>query len=552
MKNPAAPRNSLAVAARMLVFLRPLRHIMAATITLGSLSSLTVIAIPILAGSALLGTAGFPGIAPGTAALIIPLLVIARGLLRYGEQLSGHYIAFKLLAHIRDRVFAALRGLAPAKLEGREKGNLIAVITGDIELLEVFYAHTIAPAAIALIVCGAMLGFTASFHPLSALPLLGGYLLTAVIIPRIMGRRGSETARDFRRDFGALNTLALDNLRGLGEIIQYGQEAERTALLGGKSAALEEQQGRLKKNEGLTRALCDTVILLTGSLTLITGLFLWRRGLMGPEGVMLTTIAALSGFGPALALGGLSGSLVHTFAAAERVLALLDEEPLVPEQREGGDARPGAVEADRVSFAYTPGEPVLTELSLTAPEGRLLGIRGRSGCGKSTLLKLIMRFRDPDGGTLSIGGRDIRTLNTRSLRKLQGYVTQEAALFRTTIAENIGIARAGATEAEIIDAAKKASLHGFVSALPRGYDTEVGELGETLSGGEQQRIGLARAFLHDGDLLLLDEPTSNLDSLNEGIILKAIKEQSEKKTVILVSHRQSTLGIAEKIINLDE
>jgi ATP-binding cassette subfamily C protein len=544
-------KKTAPVAARMLVFLRPLRHIMGITIILGALSSLAVIAIPLLAGSAMLGAAGLSGIGTGAAAMAIPLLVLARGFLRYGEQLSGHYIAFKLLAHIRDRVFAALRRLAPAKLEGREKGNLIAVITGDIELLEVFYAHTIAPVAIAVIVCGTMLIFTASFHIVPALILLAGYLGAALIIPRFINRRGSETGRTYRRGVGALNTLMLDNLRGLGEIIQYGQETTRLNLLGEQSAALEGQLGRLKKDEGLTRGLCDTVILLTGTLVLLSGLFLWKHNLMSPAGAALTTIAALSSFGPAAALGGLSNSLVHTFAAAARVLALLDEEPLVQEQTAGEEALPGAVEARRVSFAYTPGSPpVLRDFSLTLPEGRVLGIRGKSGRGKSTLLKLIMRFRDTDSGAVLIGGRDVRGLNTQSLRRLQSYVTQEAVLFHTTIAENIRIAKPGASQAEVIAAAKKASLHDFVSALPKGYDTEVGELGETLSGGEQQRIGLARAFLHDGDLLLLDEPTSNLDSLNEGIILKAIKEQSGQKTVILVSHRRSTLGIAGELIDL--
>jgi ATP-binding cassette subfamily C protein len=544
----------------MLAFVRPLGNIMALTVILGSLSSLAVIAIPVLAGTVIMTAPGLPGAAAessgaiprATAGIVISLLVIARGLLRYGEQLSGHYIAFKLLAHIRDRVFAALRRLAPAKLEGREKGNLIAVITGDIELLEVFYAHTIAPAAITLIVCGAALFFTASFHIIPALLLLSGYLSVALIIPRFISRRGGETARTFRRNFGALHTLMLDNLRGLGEIIQYGQEGERLKLLGDKSAALEGQLRGLKKTEGLGRAFCGAAILLTGVLVLLAGLFLWRHNLIGAGGVVITTITALSSFGPALALGGLSNSLIHTFAAAERVLGLLDEEPLVPEQKDGEAARPGTLRTDRAGFSYTPGgPPVLRDLSLTVPQGRIFGIRGKSGCGKSTLLKLIMRFRDVDQGSITIAGRNLRSLNTQSLRRLQSYVTQEAVLFHTTIAENIRIAKPGATIDEVIAAAKQASLHDFVASLPKGYDTEVGELGETLSGGEQQRIGLARAFLHGGDLLLLDEPTSNLDSLNEGIILKAIKGQSERKTVILVSHRSSTLGITEELISLD-
>jgi ATP-binding cassette subfamily C protein len=535
------------VPRRMLAFVKPLWHIMAITIIMGSLAYAAVIAIPVLGAYALLGIAGLETV---NLQVILPamlILVLARGGLRYAEQLSGHYIAFRLLALIRDQVFAALRRLSPAKLETREKGNLISVITGDIELLEVFYAHTIAPVAIAALVSALTLGFTAAFHPLPALILLGGYLFVALAVPRFMSRLGGgDLGRLQRRDAGALNTLMLDNLRGLREILQYGAGEERMGRLAEKSRTLETRLRKLRRHEGINRVLCDAAILITGLLVFISGVLLQRHNLMDFSAVVLATITALSSFGPVAALGALSGSLIHTFASGERVLALLDEEPVIQEISGGAEARYGAIRADRVNFAYTETEPILRDLSLEIPRARIYGIRGKSGCGKSTLLRLIMRFWDTGSGSINIDGEDVRTLNTASLRKLQGFVTQETSLFHATIGENIKIARPEAAEEEVAAAAKKASLHDFVMTLPKGYNTEVGELGETLSGGERQRIGLARAFLHDADILLLDEPTSNLDSLNEAIILKAIKEGREKKIVLLVSHRQSTLGIAEK------
>jgi ATP-binding cassette subfamily C protein len=534
------------VPIRMLAFVRPLWHIMGVTILMGTLAYLAVIAIPVLGVYALLGLAGLEQVNLAIVIPVILLLALARGVLRYAEQLSGHYIAFKLLALIRDRVFAALRRLAPAKLETRGKGDLISVITGDIELLEVFYAHTIAPVVIAALTSALVLGFVASLHPLAALILLGGYLFTALAAPRIVSRLAGEGGKSYRNNLGALNTLMLDNLRGLREIRQYGVEEARIGQLGEKGRALEAQLRKLRNYEGISRILCEAAVFSTGLLVFLCGAVLLQRQALDFSALVLATVAALSSFGPVVALGALSNSLVHTFASGERVLALLDEEPAIREVTAGIDARYGGIQAGGVKFAYPGGAPVFRDLSLEIPPARIYGIQGKSGCGKSTLLRLIMRFWDVDSGSIGINGEDLRGLNTASLRKLQGFMTQETSLFHATIGENIAIARPEATEEELIAAAKKAALHDFVTTLPKGYDTEVGELGETLSGGERQRIGLARAFLHDSEILLLDEPTSNLDSLNEAIILKAIKEERENKIVLLVSHRPSTLGIAEK------
>ncbi|MDR0656005.1 MAG: thiol reductant ABC exporter subunit CydC [Treponema sp.] len=535
---------------RMLALVRPLAHIMILSILAGTLSALTVIAIPILGAYALLDAVELEKFSFGIVPLLA-LLVLARGLLRYGEQVSGHYIAFRLLALIRDKVFGALRRLAPAKLEGREKGNLISIISSDIELLEVFYAHTIAPAAIAVLTGTAVFLYCSSFHIIPALILLAGYILVVFIIPRLSGPGNRKLGQFCRNEAGALNTLMLDNLRGLGEIIRYGREEERMALYREKSAALAGSMRKLRRREGLNRALTDAAILLSALASLCAGLWLWHKGLMNPGGVVLTLIATLSSFGPAAALGALSGTLVHTFAAAERVFSILDEAPAVEETASGNSALYGEIRAENLGFSYPGGEEIIEDLSLQIPPDRILGIRGKSGCGKSTLLKLIMRFWDPQRGILSINGENLRGLDTPSLRRLQGYVTQDTDLFQTSIAENIRIGREDASREEIIAAATRASLHDFVMTLPGGYDTELGELGDTLSSGERQRIGLARAFLHDGDILLLDEPTSNLDSLNEGIILKSVREQAGQKIIILVSHRLSTLGIADTRLSMD-
>jgi ATP-binding cassette subfamily C protein len=534
----------------MLAFVRPLAHVMILSILAGTLSALTVIAIPVLGARALLEAGGLEQfgfrIVP-----ILAVLVLARGLLRYGEQLSGHYIAFRLLALIRDRVFGALRGLAPAKLEGRGKGNLISIISSDIELLEVFYAHTIAPAVIAVLAGTTVFLYCSSFHIVSGLILLAGYILVIFIIPRLTGPGNRRLGQFCRNEAGALNTLMLDNLRGLGEIIRYGREEERMSLYRKKSAALAESARKLRRGEALSRALTDAAVLLTGLANLCAGLLLWQNGLMSPGGLVLTLIAGLSSFGPAAALGALSGTLVHTFAAAERVFSILDEAPAVKETVCENRTLYGDIRAEHLGFAYPGGEEILRDLSLQIPRNKILGIQGKSGCGKSTFLKLIMRFWDPQRGIISINGEDLRGLDTVSLRKLQGYVTQDTDLFQTSIAENIRISRKDASREEIIAAAKRAALHDFVMTLPKGYDTELGELGDTLSSGERQRIGLARAFLHNGDILLLDEPTSNLDSLNEGIILKSVKEQAGQKIIILVSHRLSTLGIADTRVSME-
>ena len=548
---------------------------MLAAIILGTLGYLCAIFLTILAGQVIVH-----GLLTGVAGMTVPvekmwlvftpvktiitvMIVIAvlRGILHYVEQYCNHFIAFKLLAIIRHKVFASLRKLCPAKLEGRDKGNLISIITTDIELLEVFYAHTISPIAIATLTSIIMVIFIGRYHWLAGLLALTAYLIVGVAIPMWNGKRGSQKGMEFRTSFGELNSFVLDSLRGLDETIQYGQGEKRKKQMTGQSKNLAEMQESLSKMEGSQRSFTNMVILLASFGMLALTIWLYTKGEMGFEGILTCTIAMMGSFGPVVALSSLSNNLNQTLASGERVLSLLEETPLVEEipgdvdTEESTDHTFTGAKAENVTFAYkvseTETDTILDHYSLTLQPGQITGIHGASGSGKSTLLKLLMRFWDVQEGSVSVDGADVRKIPTKHLRDMESYVTQETHLFHDSIANNIAIAKPGATREEIMEAAKKASIHDFIMTLPKGYDTEVGELGDTLSGGEKQRIGIARAFLHDAEMILLDEPTSNLDSLNEGIILKSLKESAEKKTVVLVSHRVSTMNVADVVYEME-
>ena len=547
---------------RLIGLVKPLLPLMLAAIALGTAGYLCAISLMILAEQAILHglTAAVPMAQPVLSAVPVKTLLtlmltlaVLRGILHYLEQYCNHYIAFKLLAIIRHKVFEALRKLCPAKLEGRDKGNLISIITTDIELLEVFYAHTISPIAIAILTSGIMVAFLGSYHHLAGLLALTAYLTVGVLIPMRNGKRGGQQGMAFRTAFGDLNSFTLDSLRGLDETIQYGQGQTRKTQMTRRSQDLGKQQKTLSRLEGTQRACTNLAILLASFGMLGLTMTLYRRGLTGFDTVLTCTVAMMGSFGPVVALSSLSNNLNQTLASGERVLSLLEETPTVEEipgeEQKTAHAFSGA-EAAHVSFAYDR-EQILNDYSLKLRPGTITGIHGASGSGKSTLLKLLMRFWDVSQGSVSVDGRDVKTVPTKALRDMESYVTQQTHLFHDSIANNIAIAKPGASKEEIMAAAKKASLHEFVMTLPKGYDTEVGELGDTLSGGEKQRIGIARAFLHDAPLLLLDEPTSNLDSLNEGIILKSLKESAGQKTVVLVSHRASTMSVAQVVYEME-
>ena len=547
--------------ARLIVLVRTLLPVMLLAIFFGSIGHLCAIAVTVSAASGIAGIAGQS--APLLPLRILPYFLIAfavcRGVFHYAEQYCNHFIAFKLLAVIRHRIFAKLRELCPAKLEGRDKGNLISIITSDIEQLEVFYAHTISPVAIALIVSTCMTVFIWHGSAAAGIIALCAYITVGFVIPLTNAKLGGAEGLKFRNAFGALGSFVLDSLRGLDETIQYGCGKKRLSELIKRSQELTAAQKKLSTLESYQRAITDFVILAFDAAAFCLLLRSFFTGSVSLGSVVVTTTALMSSFGPVVALSNLSNNLMQTLASGERVLSLLDEKPVVEEVTSGSTNDETAEKAFAVNgidianadFSYGA-ENILTNFSLKIPGQKIFGIHGPSGCGKSTLLKLLMRFWDVQSGSVSLSKKDIRTIDTASLRAAESYVTQETSLFRDTIANNIAIGKIGASRKEIIDAAKKASLDEFVSSLPDGYDTEVGELGSTLSGGERQRIGLARAFLHDAPIMFLDEPTSNLDSLNEGIILKSLNEKSKRKTVVIVSHRMSTLNIAHSIFEMQK
>lgn len=538
-------RGNLKLCLQLAGLVKPLSGYMILAILMGLAGNLCATFITILGGYAILGLLGADVTINLTAIFIIAVVIaLLRGVLRYAEQACNHFIAFKLLALLRDKVFGVLRKLCPAKLEGKAKGNLISVITSDIELLEVFYAHTISPCTIALLFTVVMCVYIGQFHVVLAGIALLAYVTVGVVIPVIVSRFSSADGLVFRNKSGDLSGFVLESLRGLSEIMQYGIGKERLSKMNQKTQDLSEVEEKMKSKLGTNMAVTGTIIWVFDFFMLITAAYLYQRGAVGFDGVVLSVLALMSSFGPVAALANLGSTLSNTFAAGNRVLDILEETPVVFEVEGKEDIVFDGIKAENIHFAYEE-NPILEDFSLEVPKGKIIGITGRSGSGKSTFLKLLMRFWQTDSGKITFSEKEIDDINTSNLREMEGFVTQETHLFSDSIYNNLRVAKEDATLEEMMEACKKASIHDVIMSFPNGYDTNVGELGDTLSGGERQRIGLARAFLHDADLLLLDEPTSNLDSLNEGVILKSLKEECKGKTVILVSHRKSTMGITD-------
>ena len=544
------PRSNLSCMARLITLVGPLTGVIRLlAITLGVLGFIAATLIPVLGGVGILAVLNHQNTLP-LIFLVAALCALLRGVFRYGEQTCNHYIAFKLLAILRQKVFAALRRLAPAKLNGRDKGDLISVITSDIELLEVFYAHTISPAAIALVMSLLTAAFLAWFHWAYGVLALLAYATVGILLPVLASRRSGDTGNRMRQKAGQLSAFVLDSLRGVDETIQYHGQAQRLGELEGRTDDLSRVQQDMSRITGTNTAVTHTVIWLYDLALLALGLVLLEQGQVNFGGVLVPLITLMSSFGPVVALANLGATLQSTFAAARRVLDILDETPVVEEVSGQAATRFHGAACEDLTFSYG-GETILDGLTLDFPKGKVVGIVGRSGSGKSTLLKLLMRFWDRQSGEVTISERDVRNINTSDLRSMQGYMTQDTDLFHDTILKNILLARPNATREEVEVACKKASIHDFILTLPQGYDTPVGELGDTLSGGERQRLGLARAFLHNAPFLLLDEPTSNLDSLNEAEILRSLHRERDQRTVILVSHRRSTMGIADQVHSVE-
>lgn len=533
-------RSGFRVMRELVGLVRPLTGYMILAIMLGLLGNLCATFITIIGGYAIVGEYSLKILFT-----ILIIIALIRGFLRYGEQTCNHYIAFKLLALIRDKVFAALRRLCPAKLDGKDKGNLISIITCDIELLEVFYAHTISPICIAFLFCVVMTIFIGRIHILLGLLALIAYITVGLVLPLLASKRSGDVGIKYRNKAGNLSAFVLDSLRGLNETIQYNQMNNRVKQMDEMTDSLLDTDKEMKSNVGKNMALTNTVILSFDLMMLFVSAYL-----VDFKGCVIATLALMSSFGPCVSLSALGTTLQNTFAAGNRVLDILEESPVLEDVVGKNDVNFDGASANNVDFSYDD-ENILNNLSINVPKGKIIGIMGKSGSGKTTLLKLFMRFWKVDKGSINISNKNIEDINTKNLRDMESYVTQETCLFHDSIINNLRIAKLDATKKEVIEACKKASVHDFIESLPNGYDTSVGELGDTLSGGERQRLGLARAFLHDGDFMLLDEPTSNLDSLNEAVILKSIKEECESKTVLLVSHRKSTMSIVDKCFSVE-
>ncbi len=544
-------RSGFVVMARLIGLVKPLTGYMLLAILMGLIGHLCATFITVFGGFAILEILGYA--TPFTVTVLfisVVVFAIVRGFLRYAEQSCNHFIAFKLLALIRDKAFAALRKLCPAKLEGKDKGNLISVITSDIELLEVFYAHTISPIAIAVLFCAVMCGFIGQYHVVLGGIALAAYLVVGMFIPLLTSKLSGDRGIKFRTKSGELSGFVLDSLRGLSELLQYAQGENRLDKMNVMTDELAVTEEEMKRISGRNMAVTNTVILFFDLLMLFTAAVLMQKGMIAFDGVLIPTIALMGSFGPVVALASLGSTLQNTFAAGNRVLDILEESPAVEEVEGQEEIGFADAKVEALTFAYE-NEVILNDVSVEIPKGKIVGIVGKSGSGKSTLLKLLMRFWNVQKGKVQISDTDIEEINTKNLRDMESFMTQETHLFHDSIRNNIRIAKLDATDEEIIAACKKASVHDFIMTLPQGYDTAVGELGDTLSGGERQRLGLARVFLHDAPFVLLDEPTSNLDSLNEAVILKSLKEESKEKTVVLVSHRESTMRIADAVYSVE-
>ena len=544
-------RSGFQIMAQLIGLVKPLTGYMALAIFMGLIGHLCAAFITICGGWAVLDILGTHTPFSLTILFIAVIaMALARGLLRYAEQSCNHFIAFKLLALIRDKVFGALRRLAPAKLEGRDKGDLISVITSDIELLEVFYAHTISPVAIAILFSLLMALFIGHFHPILGFLAMLAYMAVGLIIPVVISKRSGDAGLKFRTQAGELSGFVLESLRGLPEIQQYSQGRKRLDEMEQRTDKLSAVDEGMKRMTGTNQGVTNTVILTFVLVMLTVSALLYYNGAVDFSGVLIPTMAMMSSFGPCVALANLGSTLQNTFAAGNRVLDILEEKPLVEEITGQPKTSFSGARAECVSFSYG-GETVLSDVSVDIPTGKIVGIIGRSGSGKSTLLKLFMRFWQIEKGSIKLSGKEIEQVNTTDMREMESFMTQDTMLFHDSIRANLRIAKLDATDEEIEAACKKTSIHDFILSLPQGYDTPVGELGDTLSGGERQRLGLARAFLHDAPFLLLDEPTSNLDSLNEAVILKSLKEDEKGRTVVLVSHRASTMRIADKVYSVE-
>ncbi len=555
MKKELSRRSGVRIAAELMKLLGGrLSAVMLLAVLNGSLGFLCAMGVPFFGAVGIAKALGesIPLSYGSIAALCIGCGVL-RGGLRYLEQYGNHYIAFRLLAVLRDKIFTKLRALCSAKLESRQKGSLLTMITADIETLEVFYAHTVSPVCIAVLVSLAVMvvtGLAASWY--LSLIAAAAYLCIGVLLPRFFSRlyRMAETGMRYRRELGDFGAYFLDSIKGIRELVLYNAGEAQAAEVDRRSDAMLGRTKALKRETALSAAATEAAVSLAVLAVLAVGIFLVHSGSLSVGRMVLGVTAVFGSFGPVIAVSALPANLNQTFASGERILRLLEEQPEVEAVENGTELSYEDLEVYDLSFAYG-GEAVLKGVSMTARKNEIVGIVGESGCGKSTLLKLLLRFWERSGGQIRYNGTDIDEINTESLYRNVTMVSQSTYLFDATIAENLRIAKPDATDEELMAALRMASAEELVQALPEGLNTPAGLLGGRLSMGERQRIGLARAFLSGCPLILLDEPTSNVDSINEGVILRALLKHKQGRTIILVSHRASTMAVADRVYKME-
>lgn len=546
-------RSGASIMASLILLLGSLAYIMVLAVINGSLGFICAMGVPLCGAVGIAKAIGEPIALSYNA--IIALAVgcgVLRGLLRYLEQYGNHYIAFRLLAVLRDKIFAALRTLCPAKLEGKQKGSIIAMITSDIETLEVFYAHTISPICIAVVVSFVVFLFVGTLSSwYLAMIALAGYLAVGIVVPMISSGKLKASGVRYRTEFASFNAYFMDSIKGIKDIVLNNAGEQRKVEVNHRSDVLLEETKKMKHDITRAAAATELTVSLFILAALATGILLVSNGMLSVGRMIIGVVAVFGSFGPVIAISALPGNLTQTFASGDRVLDLLAEKPAVTPIENGKTFDYQNLEVTDLSFSYDGQTQILKDICMSAKKGEIIGIVGESGCGKSTFLKLLLRFWQKNSGEIAYNGTDIEEIDSESLLKNVTMVSQVTYLFDETIADNLRIAKPDAAQEEMEAACKMASVHDFIMTLPEGYNTRVGALGDNLSAGEKQRLGLARAFLRGSDLILLDEPTSNVDSINEGIILKALRQQKNKKSIILVSHRESTMAVADRIYRVE-
>lgn len=550
--NKLTHRSGFKVMSSLMMLLNSLVYIMLLAIfngSLGFVSSMSVVIFGVVGIAKSFGE----NIALSYTAIfiIIGISGLLRGALRYCEQYSNHYIAFKLLATLRSKIFITLRALAPAKLDQKQKGGIISMITADIETLEIFYAHTISPIAIAFLVCTSIilvLGFYVNWF--FALIAITTYLIIGVFVPMVTSKKLRNSSYKYRKEFTNLNSYMLESIEGLQELISFNAIPKRLSAIKSKSNHLLKSIKKQKIIVSKNNAIFDLLITFFIIITVVAVVLMHYYDNLSIGKLLIALSIIYTGFGPVIALANLPSTLSATFTSGNRILNLLEEKPIVNPVINANDIEFNELDINRLNFSYDNEIKILKNINLNIKKGEVVGIIGPSGSGKSTLLKLIMRFHPVDANSIKLNNIDINDINSKNLHSNITMLNQNTYLFNMSIRDNLLLANPDASEKEIIDACKKADIHNFIIEQEKAYDTEITSLAQNISAGQKQRLGLARALLTNSSLILLDEPTSNVDILSEKEILNAINKIKKDKAIIIVSHRPTTMSVADRVYKM--